>query len=240
MSETLRGKTAIVTGAAGGYGRGMAEALAGRGAKVFASDIDQGGLDGLQGRDNITPVRADVMKPADLDALFETVSGGLDILVNNAGGAVKVAPIDEQDDEAIEMSIRLNLTSKAWCCRRAAALMKPAGSGTIINIASVCARQAWPGWGPYSAAKAGVVALSNCMSTELRDSGVTVTTVMPSWGATNFTIAAGLGPRDADEAAQCIKPEELGRIVADICSLPPHLTVQDITVWPKVQVVEPL
>lgn len=240
MNGALQGKTAIVTGAAGGYGLGMAEALAGRGATVFAADIDPTGLDALQGKERITPVRADVMNPDDLDALFAKVSGRLDILVNNAGGGVKIAPIDEQDDEAIERSIRLNLTSKAWCCRRAAALMKPAGSGTIINIASVCARQAWPGWGPYSAAKAGVVALSNCMIVELRDSGVTVTTVMPSWGATKFTDSAGLGPRDAEEAAQCIKPEELGLIVADLCSLPPHLTVQDLTVWPKVQVVEPL
>jgi NADP-dependent 3-hydroxy acid dehydrogenase YdfG len=69
---------------------------------------------------------------------------------------------------------------------------------------------------------------------------VRVTTITPSWGATEFTDAAGLGPRDASTLAKCIKPEEIGKVVADLCALPPHLCVQETILWPMVQEVNPL
>ena len=67
-----------------------------------------------------------------------------------------------------------------------------------------------------------------------------MTTITPSWGATTFTEAAGLGPRDAETLAQCIKPEEIGQLVADVCALPPHLCIQETILWPMVQEVSPL
>jgi short-subunit dehydrogenase len=118
--------------------------------------------------------------------------------------------------------------------------MKRQRSGTIVNVSSVCQRQAWPGWSMYSAAKAGLAQLSNCLYTELRPFGVRVTTVIPSWGATQFLDAANLPGRSPEEDALCIQPEELGDLVVTVCELPAHLALQDLTLWPLIQQVEPL
>ncbi len=92
----------------------------------------------------------------------------------------------------------------------------------------------------YSAAKAGLVQFSNCLYTELREYGIRVTTVIPSWGATNFLASAHLNGFDSKIKAKTIKPAELGDLIATICALPSHLNVQDVTLWPIVQKIEPL
>ena len=88
--------------------------------------------------------------------------------------------------------------------------------------------------------RAGMVQFARCLYTELRRDGVRVTTVIPSWGATEFAAAAGLPERQPELRAQCIQPRELGDLVVSICELPPHLEIQDVTLWPLVQPVEPL
>jgi len=242
MSGDLSKCTAVVTGGSKGYGAGIAEALRQAGAEVWITGRDQAALDATAKRLGVHAVRADVTCPADWDRLFEALAkaGRLDILVNNAGAGVHVAPLAEQTDEEIARGIAVNLTGVFYGCRRAAKVMMKQKSGTIINISSVCARQAWPGWSVYSAAKAGLALLSDCLYTEVRPHGVRVTTLIPSWGATEFAKAANLPAKPADVAAQCIQPLELGRIVVEICSLPPHLVVQDMTVWPRIQEVVPL
>ena len=159
----------------------------------------------------VRSVRAEVTYSEDWDRLFEEVLGeasSLDILVNNAGAGGRIAPVIEMSDEDILQSISVNLTGALLGCRRAAKVMRTQRSGTIINISSVCQRQAWPGWSVYSAAKAGLGQFSNGLYTELREYGVRVTTVMPSWGATHFLEAAHLGERDAEEDSQCTQPRD--------------------------------
>lgn len=239
----LSGAVAIVTGGSKGYGTGIAQALQSRGARVWITGREDEVLTGTAATLGVEAFRADVTSPADWDALFERVlgeAGRLDILVNNAGAGVRIEPLAEQTDEEIEASIAVNLTGALFGCRRAAAVMQSQGAGTIVNVASVCARQSWPGYAVYSAAKAGLMHASRCLYTELRGSGVRVTTVIPSWGATSFRATLGLPERDPETEARCIQPLELGDLVAYICSLPPHLAIEDVTLWPLVQVVEPL
>jgi NAD(P)-dependent dehydrogenase (short-subunit alcohol dehydrogenase family) len=188
-------------------------------------------------------VTADVTRSEDWDRLFQTVldkAGRLDILVNNAGGTVRVAPLAELADEDIEWDLALNLTSAILGSRRAAAVMQKQKSGTIVNVSSVCAVEAWPQWAVYSAAKAGLLQLTKCLYAELRPYGARATCLIPSWGATNFSKAAGLPEFDPTTAEKCIQPLELGRVVADICALPPHLSIQELILWPLVQEVAPL
>jgi len=243
MTGKLTGQTAIVTGGAKGYGRGIAAALAEAGADVWITGRDEAALDQAAAALGVRATRADVTSGADWDALFESVTGEagrVDILINNAGAAVRVAPLVELEDEEIESAIAVNLTGAILGCRRAGRVMGAQGSGIIINISSVCQRQAWPGWSVYGAAKAGLGQLSNGLYVELREAGVRVTTLIPSWGATGFLEAANLEGRSPEEAAQCIQPAEIGEMVVAICSLPGHLNLQDCTVWPTVQPVEPL
>jgi NAD(P)-dependent dehydrogenase (short-subunit alcohol dehydrogenase family) len=239
----LSGKTAIVTGGSKGYGSGIAEALRQKGVNVWITGRDELALISAAGRLGVNWLVADVTSPTDWDRLFDVVlaeGGGLDILVNNAGAGLRIAPLTDLTDDEILRSISVNLTGAVLGCRRAAKVMARQGSGTIINVSSACQNHAWPGWSVYSAAKAGLAQLTNCLYTELREKGVRVTTLVPSWGATEFLEAANLNPFGPELAAECIQPEELGDLVATICELPPHLEIQDLTVWPLVQKVEPL
>ena len=243
MTESLQGKCAIVTGGTKGFGLGIARSLARAGARVWVTGRDQAALNAAAKCPGFTALKADVTSPADWDSVITTVTqtaGRIDILVNNAGGAVKIASTEEQTDEAIDAAIALNLNSVIYGCRRVAPLMRKQGSGIIVNIGSVAGHHAWPTWGVYGAAKAGLNHFSKSLYLELRPHGVRVTTITPSWGATTFTDAAGLGPRDAETLAKCIKPEEIGQLVTEVCALPPHLCVQETILWPMVQEVSPL
>jgi NAD(P)-dependent dehydrogenase (short-subunit alcohol dehydrogenase family) len=243
METELAGKTAVVTGGAKGYGEGIAAALAAKGVNVWITGRDAAALEAAAARLGVHAVRADAALAGDWDRVFDSVlaqTGRLDILVNNAGGALRIAHVTDTTDVEIEESIAVNLTGAIFGCRRAAEVMKRQRSGTIVNVSSVCQKQAWPGWSVYSAAKAGLAQFSTGLYTELREYGVRVTTLIPSWGNTGFLDAAGLPPFSSGVGAQCIQPSELGDLVVTICELPAHLEIQDLTLWPLVQKVEPL
>lgn len=243
MPLPLHGQIALVTGGAKGFGLGIAEKLRDAGARVFITGRDQAALDRAAHALGVTAIRADATSGADWDRVLAKITqaaGRLDILVNNAGGGVKIAATEDQTDESITATFALNFTAAALGCRRIAPMMRQQRSGIIVNISSVAAHHAWPTWGVYGAAKAALNHFSKSLYLELRPHGVRVTTISPSWGATEFTDAAGLGPRDAATLAQCIKPAEIGQLVADTCALPRHLCVQETVLWPTVQEVSPL
>ena len=243
MSGSLKGQAAIVTGASEGYGLGIAAILVEEGARVWMTARREGPLRQAAAEVGGTAIPADVGSTADWDRVFEAVSaeaGGVDILVNNAGAGITVKPLDEQSDREVEQALTVNLTGALYGCRRAAAVMKRRKRGSIINVSSVCAIEAWPGFSAYSAAKAGLLQLSRCLHTELRPFGVRVSCLVPSWGATGWGKAAGMAEMDPQIRAKCIQPRELGRIVADLCVLPAHLVVQEMVLWPMVQEVIPL
>ncbi len=243
MEGRLSGSVAVVTGASRGYGAGIAEVLAGEGARVWITARSGSDLQGVARRIGAQAVTADITRGEDWDRVFETVldaAGRLDILVNNAGGTVRVAPLVALADREIERDLALNLTGAILGSRRAAELMQRQKGGTIVNVSSVCAVEAWPQWAVYSAAKAGLLQFTKCLYAELRPHGARATCLVPSWGATGFSKAAGLPEFDPATAAKCIQPLELGRVVADICALPGHLCLQELILWPLVQEVVPL
>jgi NAD(P)-dependent dehydrogenase (short-subunit alcohol dehydrogenase family) len=243
MKTDLQGKVAVVTGGAKGYGRGIAAALRQKGVQVWITGRDETALHDAARQLDVQAIRADVTSPADWDRVFEVVlgqHGRLDILVNNAGSGGHIAPLIDLTDAEILQTMLVDLTGIILGCRRAAQVMRDQKSGTIINVSSVCQHHAWPGWSVYSAAKAGVGQFSKCLYTELREYGVRVTTLIPSWGATGFLSAAGLPDRSKADNARCIQAEELGDLVVTICELPSHLEIQDLTLWPLIQRVEPL
>jgi short-subunit dehydrogenase len=141
----------------------------------------------------------------------------------------------EQTDAAIARSIASNLTGTLLGCSRAAAIMQKQGSGLIVNIGSACSTHAWPGWSVYSAAKAGVLQFTRCLLTELRPHGVRVTSVLPSWGQTDFTASANLPPREPEVLEKCISPEDLGNLIVEVARMPSHLVTEEIKLWPMVQ-----
>ena len=238
----LKGSKAVVTGGSSGYGKGIAAALVDAGAKVWITGRNEARLKAAAGEIGATPIVADAANGADWDRVFETV-GDLDILVNNAGFGGKIAPLSEQDDAGIESVIAANLTGAILGSARAARAMARTGrGGAIVNVSSVCAIHAWPGWSVYTAAKAGLLKFSRALYTEMRPKGVRVTCVIPSWGNTGFDVACGItgAAEDAELAKKCIQPADLGRIVLDILSAPDRLAVPELTVQPMIQEIVPM
>lgn len=238
--------TAIITGGSKGFGAGIAAALRQQGVEVWITGRDQGALDATAERLGVQALRADVTSGPDWDRVVGAVMaarGRLDILVNNAGAGIHIAPLAEQSDDEIISGININLTGALLGCRRAAAIMARQKSGIIINISSVCALYAWPGWGTYTAAKAGLNKFSHSLYNELRPHGVRVTTLTPSWGATEFASAAHLSgspTQDVQKRQQCIQPAQIGDLVVTLCKIPDHLAVPDVTLQPLIQEISPM
>lgn len=236
-------RVAIVTGASSGYGVGIARALSDRGFSVFITGRRADKLTAIAAEIGAVPLVADASSPEDWDrvvAAATRVTGRIDVLVNNAGSGGPIKPVAELSDADIASVLALNLTGAIYGCRRVAPLMSAQGDGVIVNISSICAKYSWPGWTIYSAAKAGLERFGKGLYTELRPHGVRVTTLTPSWGTTEFTEASGIPGQPPEVVAQCTKPAELGRIVADIVDAPSHLEILEMTVLPLVQDISPL
>ena len=235
----LANKKALVTGGAGGYGYGIAKALKNAGAEVWITCRNLPKLQKAAAELGVHAVQADVGSGADWDKVLAEM-GGIDILVNNAGAGGPILPVAEQKDADIAATITTNLTGVIMGCARVAKTMMAQKSGDIINISSVCALYAWPAWSVYTAAKAGLSKFSHGLYTELRPYGVRVSCLTPSWGQTDFNTAAGIGAFDAETAAKCTSPDELGNAVLSILLTPAHLAVADMTLLPMVQDIQPM
>jgi NAD(P)-dependent dehydrogenase (short-subunit alcohol dehydrogenase family) len=124
----------------------------------------------------------DVGSEADVDRLFADVAaqlGGLDVLVNNAGIAGPTAPVEEIAPADWQRTLDVNLTGPFLCTRRAVPLLKQAGGGAIINLASVAARLGFPKRSPYSASKWGLIGLTQTWAMELGPAGIRVNAILP-------------------------------------------------------------
>lgn len=244
MSDTnlLNNKIAIVTGGSSGYGIGIAKMLKNAGATVWITGRNRDRLKKVSEELKVNYQVSNITNPDDWDRLIEAVTakhGSLDILVNNAGNGVDIADITEQSDENIRHSIEVNLMGAIYGSKRAAKLMVPKKSGSIINISSICSVQAWPGWSIYSAAKAGLEQFSRALYVDMRPHQVRAMYITPSWGNTSFNKAADLPDFDAEIAKKAIQPDDLGKIVVDACTLPAHLVIPEMTVLPLVQEIVP-
>jgi NAD(P)-dependent dehydrogenase (short-subunit alcohol dehydrogenase family) len=237
----LKDVKAIVTGGSSGFGMGIAEALAKAGAKVWITGRNRGKLLAAAEKIGVRAVVADVSRGEDWDRLLAEV-GDVDVLVNNAGFGGKISPLTQQDDSDIAAVIATNLTGAIFGASRVARGMAKRRRGVIVNVSSVCALHAWPGWSVYTAAKAGLLKFSRALHTEMRPCGVRVSCLVPSWGQTDFNRAAGISgaSEDAELAGLCISPGQLGKIVLDLVSLPDHLTVPELAVQPMIQEIVPM
>ena len=239
----LNNAVAIVTGGSKGYGFGIAKALKAEGAEVWITGRDAKSLEKAATELGVHGIQADVANGADWDKLVGEImkaKGHIDLLVNNAGAGVAIKPVAEQTDDAIINSINTNLIGAILGCKRAAGVMTSQKSGMIINISSVCALHAWPGWSVYTAAKAGLSKFGHGLYTELRPFGIRVTTVTPSWGATEFNSSSKLSALDSGTLSKCMSPGEMGDLIVHLFTMPDHLAVPDIQVQPMVQEIIPM
>lgn len=182
----MKDKIAVVTGAGAGIGRRIAEVFAERGSSVGLLDIDAGQLDEVETalRGAGGTAMAVVTDVADSEQVQRATAeilerwGHIDILVNNAG-IVRVGSVTEGSEADWNRVIEVNLTGTYLCSRYVLPSMIEAGSGSIINIASVAAVGGSPDLVAYSVSKAGVVNLSRAMAKGYGPSGIRVNCILP-------------------------------------------------------------
>lgn len=175
----LEGKRAVVTGAAHGIGRAIAEKFVEEGASVILADIDERAVSEVASNLGQIAVRIDVARKGEIDALFELVEAewkGLDILVNNAGvtHAAELADLTEEDFDRV---LSINLKSALFGTQHAARLMK--AGGAIINMSSVNAILAIPNQIPYAVSKGALKQLTNVSAISLAPRNIRVNAIGP-------------------------------------------------------------
>ena len=186
MSDSLRGRTALVTGAGRGIGRATARRLAAAGSRVVVNDVDPEGAQSVTAEIEATggeafALPADVTQPTQVASLFadaEARFGALHVLVNNAGGATPL-PMAECGPEAYAKVMELNLHAVWHCCQAALGQMVPAGRGSIVTISSGAGLGASEGLAAYGAAKAGVISLMRNIAQEYGPRGIRANSISP-------------------------------------------------------------
>lgn len=206
MDLGLNGKVAVVTGASRGIGRGIAQAFAAEGARVAALARTAGDLDdtvGMMegGAGKHLAVTCDVTDPEQAVSALDQVRsdlGGLDILVNNAGRRQNFSRLDTLDMDEWRVAIEANLSSVFYMSRAAVTTMIEQRSGSIVNISSIAGPVAFASIGAYSAAKAGVIALTKVMAVEWAEFGIRANSVAPGWTESSMNYELRTDPANRD------------------------------------------
>ncbi len=183
VSYDFAQRTAVVTGGSKGIGRAIAERLLSAGAQVWSWDIEP------RASERMRHVTMDVTDTVQISAAVARVldeGSRIDILVNNAGFIGGTRSVDELDPADWRRIIDVNLTGVFEVSRQVVPVMRRAGWGRIVNMASLAGKEGTPGLSAYSAAKAGVIAFTKSLGKELANTEIRVNSVAPAAIATDI------------------------------------------------------
>lgn len=229
---------ALVTGASSGIGKATAIAFAQAGIDVALVS---------RSLDRLAPVAQELtamgvtakayaldlanleqIKP-EIEALLNDF-GPINILVNNAGmgytGNLATMPLEDW-----QQVMNLNLASILQCVQAVLPTLRSQGHGTIVNVASIAGKSAFPGWGAYSVSKAGLITFSKVLAAEEREHGIRVVAVSP--GAVNTSIWDTDTVQADFDRSRMLTPEVVAQTILNTVQIPSYAVVEDLTVMPS-------
>jgi NAD(P)-dependent dehydrogenase (short-subunit alcohol dehydrogenase family) len=221
MSDRLAGDVAVVTGGGAGIGEAACLRFAEEGAHVVAVDWD--GEAARETAETIEEaggppalgVETDVSDEAAVEAMADAVAeefGRVDVLVNNAGIRVDPKPMTEADEASWDRILGVNLKGYAFCAKHLLPLMgdgetsdgttdEGRDGGSVVNIASIGATWARPGWSQYDATKGAILSMTQDMACDHAAEGIRVNALSPGWVITDYHV----GDRTGEEAERFIE-----------------------------------
>ncbi|PKV75483.1 3-ketoacyl-ACP reductase [Pontibacter ramchanderi] len=233
--ESLKGKTALITGAGKGIGRAIAIALANEGVNVglvarttaqleeVAAEVRQAGVKAAVATADVTDLKSVNKAVKQLGAEL----GPIDILINNAGIA-KFGKFLELEPTDWENIIRVNLMGVYYVTRAVLPEMIERQTGDIINISSTAGQRGAPLTSAYSASKFGLIGLSESLMQEVRKHNIRVTTLTPSTVATDMALELKLTDGNPDRVMQ---PEDFAELIVAQLKLNRRVFIKEAGIW---------
>lgn len=227
----LKGKKAIVTGAASGFGAGIAAKFIAEGATVLIADINESAAQGMAEAlgAGAKACAVDVSVDTSVRAMFETAAdqlGAIDILVNNAGVTHLPDSMENISEDDFDRVIAVNAKSVFLCSRYVVPIMKTQGSGVILNVASTAGVSPRPRLSWYNASKGWMITATKSMAVELAPHGIRVNAINPVAGETPL-LKSFMGEDTPEIRAKFLStiplgrfstPEDMGNAACFLCS----------------------
>jgi 3-oxoacyl-[acyl-carrier protein] reductase len=225
----LAEKTAIVTGAASGFGAGIARRFAAEGAKVMVADLNEAGATALASEIGGLAQAVDVSQAASVAAMVAAARdawGRIDILVNNAGITHLPKPMEEVTEEEFDRVFAVNAKAVYLTAREVVPMMKAAERGVILNIASTAGLSPRPRLNWYNASKGWMITATKAMAVELAPFGIRVNALAPVAGETPL-LKSFMGEDTPEMRAKFLStipigrfstPEDMGNAALYLCS----------------------
>ena len=218
----------LISGAASGIGRRIAEAFIGQGANIHICDSSAEMIAEFGAANpTATATQADVSNVADVDRVFADLKqhyGALNTLINNAGIAGPTATVDNVEPTDWDQCIAVDLSSAFYMTRRAVPLLKSAGGGSIVNVASTAGLMGVPMRSPYAASKWGLIGLTKTWAMELGPDKIRVNAVCP--GCVSGPRIEGVIDRDAKK--RDVSPEEIRNVYLRQSSMRSFVSPEEI------------
>jgi NAD(P)-dependent dehydrogenase (short-subunit alcohol dehydrogenase family) len=219
----LKGRVAVITGAGKGIGRATAEAIAQAGAHVVvaartAIQVEEVAASIRKEGGAATAVAVDVGRAADVDRLYEVASGvGPPTALVCAAAILHKVAFDETSQKIWDETIRINLTGAFLCCRKAFPVMREAGGGRIVNLASlsgIYGTEKFPGLAAYNVSKYGVIGLTEALAVEGRPYGISAICISP--GAVETEMLRRANP----QLRASLTPSQVGALIVSLLEGP--------------------
>ncbi|MBD2090566.1 SDR family oxidoreductase [Microcoleus sp. FACHB-1515] len=234
MTSSIQGHV-LITGAGSGIGHATAIAFAQAGFHLVLVGRSIAKLEAVAAKAQSFGVTAqavsiDLAEVETVKAKLQAIDAPIDVLINNAGMGYTNTLLDTSLEDWQQV-MTLNLTSVFQCIQAFLPQMRDRKRGTIVNIASIAAANAFPGWGAYSVSKAALVALSKTLAVEERSHGIRVVSISP--GSVNTPIWDTDTVQADFDRAQMLTPEMVAQTILHTVLLPAQAVIEDLTIAPS-------